>query len=335
MGKLLLPALAVFLAVLLSNPVWAKCNSSPTGALEVWLRALKTAYNVFPIRIGTVQVGPSFGLGDYASVSSPICLCFENNLPRLGITVSLWEPLAFVEVVKDPFCMPSLGLELKLDGRFKVNRWSSSLSSGKGSERATFDAHYVKANPLVWIGVLTDFVCMQTGGFDVGYLTELDPLWHNDVWASVLNPEALLVANPVAQMACSADAVAANSGDFPLDVLWWCQGSWGGTYPLTKHSQATNPLNAQGAVVGHLLLKLHRQLMLPGTVGSQALCSPYPMPLWRKSQYSLYPLYPFLFPKRFSVGKSNLLWGWGMNAPFSGAENSVWMIYRKRNCCAF
>ena len=312
---------------------YAVCKANPTTALKIWTETLATIYNVFPIRVGTVQVGPSFKLSDYSDVSSPICLCYKNGIPHVGITVSLWEPIAFVEVVKDPFCFPSLGIQLNLAGKFKVNQYGKTVGGEKTGY--TYDAHWIKSHPFAWLNILLDFVCLEFSGLDVSYMTELDPLWHNDIWAAVLNPEALLVANPVAQMACSADSVTVNSGDFPLDILWWCQGSWGGAYPLTKHNQSTNPLNAQGAIVGHLIMKMHRELLLWGSVGSGALCGLYPMPLWRKSQYNLYPLYPFMFPKRFSIGKSNLLWGWGMNAPFINTGNSVWMIYRKRDCCAF
>ncbi len=298
------------------------------------MESITTIYNVFPIRIASVPIGPSFNLPDYTDVSSPICICYKNGLPRVGITVSLWEPIAFVETVKDPFCFPSLGIQLNLAGKFKVN--AQGGHSGKDiSTYYTYDAHWVKANPFAWLNLLLDFACMQFEGMDIGYLTELDPLWHNDIWASILNPEAMLVANPMAQLACTTDAVTVDTADFPLDILWWCQGSWGGAYPLTKHNQASNGLDASGAIAGHLIMKMHRELLLWGSVGSGALCSMYPMPLWQKSQYTLYPLYPFLYPKRFAIGKSNMLWGWGMNAPFKNQGNWVWNIYRKRDCCAF
>jgi len=325
--------LVLIVGLIFSNSSSAKCLANPSTAIRIWLESIMTIYNVFPIRIAGVPIGPSFDLPDYADVTSPICICLDP-FPRVGITVSLWEPIAFVEVVKDPFCFPSLGVQLDLAGRFKVNQHGRSAGI-KGEEQYTYDAHWVKAHPFAWLNILLDFVCLQFEGFDIAYMTEIDPLWHNDIWASILEPEALLVANPLAQMACVTDSITANVADFPLDMLWWCQGSWSGTYPMTKHSQATNPLTSQGAVVGHLIMKMHRQLLLWGSIGRGALCGMYPMPLWQKSQYTLYPLYPFLFPKRFAIGKTNFLWGIGHNAPFLNQGNSVWQIYRKRDCCAF
>jgi len=323
--------LAVLLLVI-SFQVFGACDADESTALRIWLNSIQTVYNVFPIRIAGIPIAP-FDLPDYNDIGSPICVCWEDGFPRVGITVSLWEPIAFVETVKDPFCFPSLGVRLNLNGRFKVNNYERNPEKGSGV--SNFDAHWIKAHPFAWLNILLDFACLQFEGVDIGYITELDPLWHNDVWAAILEPEVFLVANPIAQAACITDAVTVNSADFPLDILWWCQGSWGGTYPVTKNSQATNPLAASGATVGHLIMKMHRQLLLWGSVGSNALCDMYPMPLWRKSQYSVYPLYPFLWPKRFSIGKTDLFWGWGMNAPFLNQGNIVWQIYRKRDCCAF
>jgi conjugal transfer pilus assembly protein TraU len=324
------------IALILPFIVFGACKANPSTAVQIWMESLTTIYNIFPIRIAGVAISP-IKLPDFNDVSSPICICMKGSppIPRIGITVSLWEPIAFVETVKDPFCFPSLGVQLSLAGRFKENASQKSKAKSDVQTYVTYDAHWVKAHPFAWLNILLDFVCLEFEGLDIAYMTEIDPLWHNDIWAAILGPEALLVANPLAQMACIADSVAVNTADFPLDFLWWCQGSWGGSYPLTKHSQATNVLTASGATVGHLIMKMHRQLLLWGSIGRGALCGMYPLPLWIKSQYNLYPLYPFLFPKRFSIGVTNFLWGYGMNAPIINTGNLVWQIYRKRDCCAF
>ena len=41
----------------------------------------------------------------------------------------------------------------------------------------------------------------------------------------IINPEALLFGNPIAQTACVADSVAATVSQ-PIDPLFWCMGSW-------------------------------------------------------------------------------------------------------------
>ena len=81
----------------------------------------------------------------------------------------------------------------------------------------------INSSVLYWLELLTDFVCMERSTFDVAYITEFDPLWNDDETAFVLNPEAVMFANPIAQAACAVDAVKATAG-FPLDSMFWCSG---------------------------------------------------------------------------------------------------------------
>jgi hypothetical protein len=73
----------------------------------------------------------------------------------------------------------------------------------------------------------------------VAYITELDPLWNADELSFILNPEAILFGNPIAQAACAADCVAATAG-FPLNPLFWCGGCQGSLYPFTGNNPAHN-----------------------------------------------------------------------------------------------
>ena len=84
---------------------------------------------------------------------------------------------------------------------------------------------------LYWLEVLLDFACLEQGGFDLAYLTEVDPLWKDDELTLIINPDAILFANPLAIAACAADCVAASIG-FGLAPLFWCAGCQGGLYPM-------------------------------------------------------------------------------------------------------
>jgi hypothetical protein len=59
------------------------------------------------------------------------------------------------------------------------------------------------------------------------------------------------------------------------------------------------------------------------------------MPIWRKSQYGLFPVYPIVFPKRQPVGRSSVMWGVTFNIPVKQRLISTFAVYRKRDCCAF
>jgi conjugal transfer pilus assembly protein TraU len=78
----------------------------------------------------------------------------------------------------------------------------------------------------------TDFACLESSGFDLGYITELDPLWGDDETGFILNPEAALFGNPIAQAACVADCGLASAG-FSNDAFFWCNGCQGSLYPFT------------------------------------------------------------------------------------------------------
>ncbi|MFN3369683.1 MAG: TraU family protein [Thermus sp.] len=72
-------------------------------------------------------------------------------------------------------------------------------------------------------------------------------------------------------MVCLIDAITATLG-FPLDPLFWCMGTWGGTYPMSKHVSGPQDVEAQAAVTGKLIMKLHRENFLYGSVSEAGLC---------------------------------------------------------------
>jgi hypothetical protein len=43
---------------------------------------------------------------------------------------------------------------------------------------------------------------------DIAYLSEVDPLWNDSTLSMLINPEAALFGNLIAQGACAADAAA-------------------------------------------------------------------------------------------------------------------------------
>lgn len=53
---------------------------------------------------------------------------------------------------------------------------------------------------------------------DIAYLSEVDPLWNDSTLSMLINPEAALFGNLIAQGACAADAAAASAG-LPLAVI--------------------------------------------------------------------------------------------------------------------
>lgn len=317
----------------------ASCQAALGGgasAITVPTVAMSTLYNVFPIRLAGVPIVPAVtptGNIDPDPLNNvPLCTCIDP-IPRVGITLALWEPMLIAEPTAIPFCSPTIGTSIP------VQVGPGMLSFGQNQQQNdkhtyTYQVHTIKYPIFALLGLFLDFVCLQTpSGMDFLYLSEFDPLWQSDIWAAILAPESFLVANPVAEASCMVDSIAAALG-FPLDPMFWCFGSWNGAYPLTQTVKGTTTAEAQGAVTGRMLFKLHRQLMLWGSVGNQGVCGMYPMPIMKKSQYQIFPIYPVPWIEREPIGRTGLvLWGTGQDNPVN-MHATAWMVYRHRDCCA-
>ncbi len=319
-----------------ASPATAACASTGEGtlgtALKIWGTTLSTIYNIFPIRIGGIPIGTFGGLEDFDATSTlPACVC-SDPFPRIGIKVSMWEPISYLEATSIPGCFPSLGFGVPIPTPRGQMGMGSSDANKQGLH--SYNLHYVKFPLFAALNLFLDFVCLEKGGVDLGWFTEVDPTWNNDVWAGILNPEAILFSNPVAQMACIADATTANLG-FPLDILFWCAGSWGSIYPFSANSSQADVPSGRALIATRGIAKLHRQLMLWGSIGGKGLCGMYPMPIMRKSQYSLLPVHPVPWKWRVPIGRSSILWAEGQRTPLVDKGNSVFVLYRKRDCCAF
>src|SRR3546814_7128191 len=123
--------------------------------------------------------------------------------------------------------------------------------------------------------ILTDFVCFEQASFDIAYMTEVDPLWQDDSLAALINPEAIIFANPLAKAACAGDCIA-GTVNLPLDQLFWCAGCQGGMYPLNGNIPASiGHVQSSRLALSRFAYKMHRQALAWGTMGSAGLCKKY------------------------------------------------------------
>lgn len=289
---------------------------------------------LFPISIG----GATIYSGNYPDTprpKSPICAC-RKPIPRIGISVGFWEPMALVDVTRQPFCMTNLGgISLKVGnyyGKGKVDMFSDQ-------NKSFYHAHWYRFPLLAWLKLLTDGVCGQSGDFDLAYMSELDPTWHDDELNIIMNPEAALFGNPITQTACAADSIAATAYR-PIDSLFWCLGAQGSTYPLAGTVQEhVGGVQASTLLAERLDYKLHRLGMIWETVnaGGFNLCTMVPAPVLPKSRYRYQMVHPVptSHPKGcHPFGRSTAIWGAAHEYPVKG-EDFGYLIWRKRDCCAF
>ena len=255
--------------------------------------------------------------------------------PRIGLSLGVWEPARLVDVSRTPWCFPNLG-GLTINPGLPAGRGRTGASGGDGAKGSVWHAHYYMYPLLSWIGVLLDLGCLEGGGLDIAWASELDPAWLDDELTFLLNPEAALFANLPAQAACAADCAASSVG-LPLDPLFWCAGCQGGMYPLTGNVAAhVGGVQASLLAAQRLLYRLHRAGLAWGTFGSGALCGRYPMPVMKKSQYRWQMTQPVPAVDPFTgcnpTGRSSVLWETLRELPVAG-ENFGFLLWRKRNCC--
>lgn len=276
------------------------------------------------------------GQEDNGSSSGGTCACDSNGMPSVGVVAGFWEPSRLAEVVREPFCFPSLG-GIRVDPGIMAPRAGRTVHDSTAT-KSFYQVHWYFNPLLYWLEVLLDDTCLERGQFDLAYLTELDPFWEDSEATFVLNPDAALYSNVVAQAACAADCVAASAG-FPLNLLYWCAGCQGPMFPLTGHVAAhVGGVQASALLVQRLTFKLHRELMMWAGAGSGGRCGFYPQPVMDKRNYKMQLVYPVANTTKIAgrccqpYGRTTAVWGAGKEFPVRG-ENFAYEIFRKRDCC--
>lgn len=282
-----------------------------------------------PLTIGDVEVFKSKKY-DYDNPSSPICFC---EIP--GIAIGYWEPRRLMDVTKKPWCFPNLGGE-KLDPGIGFET-GSSTDRKSGNYVDSWHVHYYIYPILSILELITDAICSERPAFDIGYVTELDPLWNSDVLSMIIHPEAIVFANPIAAAACTQDCIESAAGRTNED-LFWCMGCNNTVYPMNGNTHGEAVL-ARGALAAaqKMNAKLHRQLIQFTSAGSENLCAKTPEPLMDKRQYR----YQMTQPKAITDGNFTCPnYGFptspydvNVTTPVKG-EDFGFLLWAKRNCCA-
>lgn len=291
---------------------------------------------ILPISIGSARIANYGGQEDIDNPSSPICSCGVN--PVIGLSIGFWEPARHVEVVRKPFCLVSLG-GVNLDPGIPAPEGGRyTRPEADGTHNSFYQAHYYVNPVMYWLEVIADFPCLERASFDLAYLTELDPLWNDDELTLILNPDAVLFANPIAVAACAADCIAASAG-FGVPELFWCAGCQGAIYPLNGNvNYHMGGIRSSSLLAQRLTAKLHREMLAWGWHGRPALCGPYFLPVMDKTAYKTQLTYPIPNTDKEEgkccqpFGRTTVLWGAGKEFPVRG-EDFAYMLFRKRNCC--
>lgn len=295
--------------------------------------------DMFPITImGFALDLLGTGLSNPPIMNEPmICMCpsdlFGMTLPGIGITY--WEPLYVAEVTKSPGCLITLGGDKVLSGYTNEQGPAKGSFSSSGDTGDRSQMHWYVYPLFGLIDAAITSVCKNSSaGFDLVGITEINPIWQNDIWSSIFAPESSLFANIPMQLACLVDAVT-SSFQMPMDPLFWCAGTWGSAYPLSG-----NPNSKQSDQQGNALELAKyiawqaRMGMLLTTVGPQATCFSTYSPIWIKSQFRVDPIWPIPnYTDGIVIGETPIRWGMVPPANFPLNQDSAYLIWNGEQCC--
>ncbi|MEP2780817.1 MAG: TraU family protein [Pseudoruegeria sp.] len=323
--------LVVFLIIGFASPLSAKCNAKFLNPIS------EVCWDcIFPISVGAIDISFGSSRPDTDNQSFPLCFC-PGIPPIPGLSIGIWEPARLVDVSNETGCFVNMGFDMDF-GLF--SRGKTTVSGTEGLDSGSkWHVHYYYYPLLSFIGTAIDGLCLENTAFDVAWMSEVDPLWMDAELSLLINPEAALFANPIAQAACAADCVRASSGHLPFDQLFWCDGCNGPLYPVTGDAnQHVGGVQAAAVVSGKILSRMHRMGLARKTASSSAQCSAEFAPIIPKSQYRRQITRPIAKTSgRYAcgpIGASAQLYDSGREYVYGG-ESFGFLYWRKRNCCTF
>jgi len=324
----MLTALAIIGVGASAPSAYAACSGMSASLAGVMTNA--NYNNFFPLTIAGVDFSSGSARNPPTMSKQTPCFCPGHifGLITPGFLVTYFSPQFVGEVVKDPGCFPTVSSSTVLPG-FAGQK--SMKTTGSVTERR--NVHWYEFPLFSLLGIFQDMVCSNSDTpIDIAYATEVDPYWQDDLWSSVLTPEAMLFNNPVALLACIPESVSTAVG-YNLDALTWCV-SGKLVYPLSGNQRGAEAGESGNLrVLTKFLARQHRVMALYQTIGPTAVCSPHANPIISKSQYRTDPIWPN--PKGWGrpvvIGENPMLWGTIASVPTQ--EDSIFLVWRAVQCC--
>jgi conjugal transfer pilus assembly protein TraU len=298
---------------------------------------------LLPIPIGGFEIGKGVTpkKRDIKNPTSPVCACSKlgQPIPIPGISIGFWEPVRLVDVTRTPYCMVNLGgIALGSDAK----KISSYQKKGGSAGRSFYHVHYYVYPLIYWLELITDFMCLEQSTFDVAYMSEFDITWNDSKLQSLLNPEAILFGNPLAQAACGLDCASATATT-AIDSMFWCAGCLGNMYPFSgANADHVGGVQNSSLLTTRIISKMHRIGLAQETSTTDAsinggICRKSRALKIKKSQYKL----QMTNPKSSSdgigcwpLGLSDMAYSAFKEYPYDG-QDWGYLIWRKKNCCLF
>ena len=147
---------------------------------------------IFPITIASIPLD----FGNHPpdnEAGGLLCECPGQGIYGIGFLVTFWEPARVVETVADPWCFPTMGMEL--DGGSNLGYEGSGTlyrDAGLNSNIAYQNYHYYITPMWAILDLFTDIPCISDEpSFDLAMVSEIRPDWHDDLTAAQYYPRNL------------------------------------------------------------------------------------------------------------------------------------------------
>lgn len=257
---------------------------------------------------------------------------------QAGFAISFFEPIAALESTSNPWSLPCIGIDL--DKSF-LKKYGTSRT--KTTDTAFKHAHFIIYPIFSLFNLMQDYICFERAGIlNFAFISEVMPQYNNDVYATFVNPDKLLFANPVAEVACIADCLSSTVHE-STNSLYWCTGCWQTTATNTGFIDGQQPIIDGAVLAARVIDSMHQYYGLTKTSNAtfafnmtngilkNTMCEEGFFPRIIKSQYRLQLAYPSTWDtKRIGAYRS---WADFKNYPTS-EDDTVFFLWRKRDMCA-
>ncbi len=232
--------------------------------------------------------------GASADLDLPMCTCIDAlGVPEFGWPLGFWAPQRVNEVVTTPWCSPALG-GIRLQDSFTGAGQNQGAVSGEAEVPSAFYQYHYFSYPIMAMLSMMLLPDCSDGyvDFDLMYISEIDPMWNDDILSLLLNPEAVIFSTPLAYAWCAADCVM-TTADSQMEEFYGCAGCDGSLYPFTGNVfPQTDPVAGSSLITQRVLASLHRKGLAEKTIGDAAMCKPEYFPTIPRSQYRFSMLWP-------------------------------------------
>lgn len=250
-------------------------------------------------------------LGEPPEHTAPnICYCQNGMKSGWGFGITYWMPSYIMDMARQGGCIGFLNGVNIMEGFISESSGQEYNQHSPGKEGVTtMQVHWAYADVVSMAGKSLFEKCGETiSSFGIGYLTEPDFVFQNDVYSVMMTPQASIIAEVpfMAMLTCGYENIANTLGDWQN----WGVCAWQGSlYPLSGNAISKNSAQVSNMDIA---IKYLSRAALMGTVlrtmGEDALCEAQYSPIYDPFQHR----FQWSYPRKVSTRYNEDVMAWGL-----------------------